>query len=116
MENRQHVRFPVRFRSSFRSANTVSGDGTVSDFSIKGCCISSRVEVKPGTVLQLWVETTSDESPVQVAHAVVRWVRAGSFGCEFMHLIPDEWSRLQRVIKALELEPYQRGQEDTDAA
>jgi PilZ domain len=116
MEHRRHVRFPVRFRSSFRSANTVSGEGAVHDFSIRGCCVSSRTEVKPGTILQLWVEATDDESPIQVAQAVVRWFRAGRFGCEFVNLSQDEWGRLQRVIQDLEKEPYERHQDGTDAA
>ncbi len=116
MEQRKDARFPVQFRSSFSSANIVSGEGTLSDLSIRGCRVYSLVEVKPGTALQLRLQTSDDEPPIQVSQAVARWYRASHFGCEFVNLSPDEWARLQHVIKDLEKEPYERAQEDIDAA
>ncbi len=108
MEHRQHPRFPVQFRSSFSSANIISGEGTLGDLSIRGCRVFSSADVKPGTTLQVRVELSSRQPPIQVKQAVVRWRRDGSFGLEFVSLIPDEWARLQQVVKELELEPYQR--------
>lgn len=108
MEHRQHPRFPVQFRSSFSSANIVSGVGNLTDLSIRGCCVFSTTEVKPGTTLQLRVDVSDGEPPIQVTQAVVRWCRDRSFGLEFASLSPDEWARLQQVVKHLELEPYQR--------
>ncbi|ULA65256.1 MAG: PilZ domain-containing protein [Nitrospira sp.] len=106
MEHRHHPRFPVQFRSSFSSANIVSGDGQLSDLSIRGCCVSSATGVKPGTILQLRI-VPGDEPSIQVKQAVVRWRRDHSFGLEFTSLAPDEWTRLQQVVRALEREPYQ---------
>lgn len=108
MDNRKHPRFPVQFHSSFSSANVVSGEGDLGDLSIRGCRVSSMTEVKPGTTLELRIEIPHDEPPIQVAQAIVRWCRASSFGLEFVNLTPDEWARLQHVVKELELEPYQR--------
>jgi hypothetical protein len=108
MEHRQHPRFPVQFRSSFSSANIVSGEGNVGDLSIRGCRVFSMIEVKVGTALQLRIEVSDEEPPITVRQAVVRWTRGGAFGLEFMTLTPDEWARLQHVVKELELEPYQR--------
>ena len=108
MEHRQHPRFPVQFRSSFSSANIVSGEGKLSDLSIRGCRISSAADVKPGTTLRLQVDVSSDAPAIQITQAVVRWCRGGSFGLEFVSLSPGEWARLQQVVKELELEPYQR--------
>jgi hypothetical protein len=108
LEHRQHPRFPVKFHSSFSSANIVSGEGNLTDLSIRGCCVSSATAVKPGTTLQLRVDVSDDEPPIQVTQAVVRWCRDRSFGLEFASLTPDEWARLQHVVKELELEPYQR--------
>jgi hypothetical protein len=34
---------------------------------------------------------------------------------EFVSLVPDEWARLQHVVKELEMEPYQR-ESRTDTA
>ena len=109
MEHRQHPRFPVQFHSSFSSANIVSGEGDLADLSIRGCRIFSAAAVKPGTTLQLRVDVSDKEPPVQIAQAVARWCRDGSFGLEFVSLAPDEWARLQQIVKELELEPYQRG-------
>lgn len=108
MEHRQHPRFPVQFRSSFSSANIVSGEGNLADLSVRGCRIFSGVDVKPGTTLQLRVDVSDKEPPIQIKQTVVRWCRDRSFGLEFASLTPDEWARLQQVVKELELEPYQR--------
>ncbi|MDH5498324.1 MAG: PilZ domain-containing protein [Nitrospira sp.] len=116
MEQRKDTRFPVEFRSSFSSANVVAGDGTLNDLSIRGCRVFSLIDMKPGTILQLRIHASGDEPPIQISQSVVRWCRAGSFGCEFVNLSPDEWARLHHVIKALELEPYKRAQEDTHVA
>jgi PilZ domain len=116
MENRKHPRFPVQFRSSFSSANIVSGDGNLGDLSIRGCRVFSMTEVKAGTTLQLRVEVSEEEPPLQVNQAVVRWYRDSSFGLEFVSLTADEWARLQHVVKELEMEPYQRQQQDAALA
>ncbi len=116
MENRKDPRFPVQFRSSFSSANVVSGEGTLGDLSIRGCRVFTLTEVKPGTTVQLRVEISDDEPPLQVNQAIVRWHREDSFGLEFVSLIPDEWARLQHVVKELEMEPYQRGSGTDQAA
>lgn len=116
MEQRKDNRFPVGFRSSFSSANSLSGDGTLNDLSIRGCHIRSLVEVNPGTVLQLRVQVSERESPIVVSHAIVRWYRAGSFGCEFVNLGAEEWARLRAVTTELEKEPYQKARDEADAA
>lgn len=116
MEQRKDTRFPVEFRSSFSSANVVSGDGTLHDLSIRGCRVFSLIDVKPGTALQLRIHTSDDEPPIQISQAVVRWCRAGSFGCEFVNLSPDEWARLHHVIRELEQRRFQRYHEDTEVA
>jgi hypothetical protein len=87
----------------------------LSDLSIRGCRVFSLIEVKPGTVLQLRVHASDDDPPIQVSQAVIRWCRAGSFGCEFVSLSPDEWARLQHVVKDLEMQPFQREKQDEEA-
>jgi hypothetical protein len=114
MEQRKDTRFPVQFRSSFSSANVVSGQGTLSDLSIRGCRVFSLIEVKPGTTLQLRVHASDHEPPIQVSQAVVRWFRSGSFGCEFVTLSPDEWAKLQHVVKDLEMQPFERAKQGSE--
>ena len=116
MEQRKDTRFPVEFRSSFSSANVVSGDGTLNDLSVRGCRVFSLIDVKPGTAIQLRIYTSDDEPPIQISQAVVRWCRASSFGCEFVNLSPDEWARLHHMIRDLKVHPFQRDHEDTEVA
>lgn len=116
MEQRKDERFPVEFRSSFSSANVVSGDGTLSDLSVRGCRVFSLVEVRPGTALQLRIHASDHEPPIQISQAVVRWFRAWSFGCEFLNLNPGEWARLHHVIRELKVHPFQRHHKDTKVA
>lgn len=116
MEQRRDRRFPVGFRSSFSSANSLSGDGTLNELSIRGCRIRSLVEVNPGTVFQLRVHVSDHESPIVISHAIVRWYRDGSFGCEFVNLGAEEWARLRAMTTELEKEPYQKAKDDGEAA
>ena len=108
MEQRQCPRFPVHFQSTFSSANTVGGQGSVLDLSIRGCRIDSATKVAPGTTLGVGIQIDSVEPPVKIRQAVVRWVRHNQFGLEFETLDPEEWLRLQAVVKRIEMEPYQR--------
>lgn len=101
MDQRKYQRFPVRFRSSFSSVNTVEGEGTVLDLSIRGCRVSSKTAVSPGTNLVLHLHV-SDPAPIRVAAASVRWVRGREFGLEFVDMDNGEWKRLCQVVKDLE--------------
>lgn len=114
MDQRQCPRFPVRFKSTFSSANLVWGEGSVLDLSIRGCRIESGLEVAPGTTLDVRVQTDGDA--VQVQQAVVRWSRPPQFGLEFVTLVPEEWVRLQEAVRRIEMEPYQREAEAAQKA
>ena len=107
MDKRQHPRFPARFQSSFTSVTVVSGDGNVVDLSLRGCCVESKTSVHPGSTLTIRVHLLSDDPPITILEAVVRWTREGRFGIEFLSLVPEEWARLQHTVTQLELHPYQ---------
>ncbi|GKS58784.1 hypothetical protein YTPLAS18_23110 [Nitrospira sp.] len=104
-EQRTTARFSVRFRSSFTSTNVIGGEGSVVDVSIRGCRIETTVQVHTGTVLELRLYLSKDEPPLDVAQAVVRWTRGRHFGVEFVGLEPEEWARLQHLVKDLERQP-----------
>lgn len=118
MEQRKNPRFPVRFRSSFTSLNIVGGDGNLVDLSLRGCRIDSSTEVRPGTSLELRIQASTDEPPLMIQEALVRWSRTQQFGVEFVTLAPEEWARLQHTVTQLELHPYQEkpSGEDSEAA
>lgn len=116
LDHRKHPRFPVRFNSSFSSANLVAGEGTLVDLSLRGCHIASVTEVKPGTTVQVRIQVSNNEPLLQIDQAVVRWCRAAHFGVEFVTLSAEGWARLQRVVKDLERQPYQRKPSTVEAA
>lgn len=115
MENRKDPRFPVQFRSSFSSTNIVSGVGVLGDLSIRGCRVFSVTHVHSGTELEMRIEVSDEEPPLQVKKAVIRWCRDDFFGLEFVDLTPDGWARLQHVVKELEAEPYERENQADEA-
>jgi len=108
MEQRKNLRFNVQFRSSFSSIGMVGGEGTIMDLSVRGCRIESPTDVQPGASLRVVITAIEHEPPIQIQHALVRWSRARQFGVEFVTMAPEEWARLQRTVKQIEMEPYER--------
>ena len=116
MEQRRHPRFPVRFTSSFSSANLVAGEGILVDLSLRGCHVASATEVKPGTTIKVRIVVSQTDPVLLIDQAVVRWHRVGYFGMEFVTLSAEGWARLQRTVKDLEEQPYRRGSAEIEAA
>lgn len=116
MDNRKDPRFHVQFRSSFSSANIISGIGLLNDLSSNGCRIFSSTPVKPGTALALRIEVGAEEPPLHIKQVVVRWCRDGQFGVEFLSLAPEDWARLQLTVKELARQPYERERQRDTAA
>ena len=114
MEQRKSLRFPVKFRSSFSSIGIVGGEGSVVDLSIRGCRIESPIDVQPGASLEVRIEAREHEPPIQIQAAIVRWSRGREFGLEFEVITPTEWTHLRDFVEQIELEPYQRAQEEAD--
>jgi hypothetical protein len=115
MEQRQNLRFHVQFRSSFSSIAMVGGEGSVTDLSIRGCRIESPIDVQPGAALELRIAAIEHEPPIQIQQGLVRWSRERQFGLEFVTMAPEEWARLQHTVKQLEMEPYERAQQQGEA-
>lgn len=109
MELRKHLRFHVQFRSSFASVGMVGGEGDIVDLSIGGCRVESSTEVQPGASLEARFMTKTEEPPIRIQQAIVRWVKGNTFGLEFVTMESGEWARLQQTVKQIELEPYERG-------
>ena len=108
MEQRKHLRFPVKFRSSFSSIGLIGGEGTLVDLSVRGCRIESPTDVQPGASLEVRITVSEHESPILIQAAIVRWIRGRQFGIEFEVIAPTEWAHLQEVVNRIELEPYER--------
>ena len=111
MDQRQHQRVSVHFQSSFSSVNRVEGEGHVVDLSLRGCGIVTSAAVHPGTTLTVRIHEPAHDAPLTVQQAVVRWCRNGRIGLEFVTLQPDDWVRLQALVKDLTRQPYERTDE-----
>lgn len=114
MDQRHYPRFPVHFRSSFSSVNRVGGDGTIVDLSLRGCGIVGSTVVHPGTTMELRIHTSATDAPLIIQQGVVRWCRDGRIGLEFISIQPEEWTRLQSIVKELTRQPYERTQSSQD--
>ena len=114
MEQRKSLRFPVNFRSSFSSIGMVGGEGSLVDLSIRGCRIESPVDVQPGASLEVLIKAIEHEPPIQIQAAIVQWSRGREFGLEFEVISPTEWAHLQDVVKQIEMEPYERAQQQKE--
>jgi len=90
----------------------IGGEGNVVDLSIRGCRVASLTDVQPGASLDVLIETEDHEPPLRIQQAIVRWSRVKEFGLEFVTMAPEEWARLQHVVKRIEMEPYQRQEEE----
>ena len=109
MDLRKSIRFHVQFRSSFSSVGMVGGEGDIVDLSIGGCRVESSTAVQPGASLEVRFVTKTEEPPIQIQQSIVRWVRQGQFGLEFLTMESGDWARLQQTVKQIEMEPYERG-------
>lgn len=115
MEQRKNIRFHVQFRSSFSSIAMVGGEGSLVDLSLRGCRIESPADVQPGASLELRIVAIEHEPPIQIQAAIVRWSRGQQFGLEFEVIASTEWAHLQDIVKQIEMEPYQRDQQQKES-
>jgi len=102
--HREFERLRVRFPGSFRSAyldQTVTGDGTVTTLSIRGCNLASQQPLGKGTLLRLQLRYTEQEAPIEVDVAAVRSSTGRQLGIEFLSLQPNEEARLRRLLEHL---------------
>jgi hypothetical protein len=111
-ERRRHPRFPLNCPIAF-SGDLLEGKGTVMDISKLGCAVQTDKQVKEGTYLNLFLRLPEGTMPLKaggagalkIELAVVRWVRVGQFGVEFIRVHPKEQDRLYEVIRFLEMLP-----------
>jgi PilZ domain len=90
------MRFPVTF-----SGEDVSGEGVLLNISMGGCSFHTGVNLSKGMVVKLGLQISNDVAPVIVDAAIVRDVRAGAAGVEFLQWQQSERDRLQLFIRGL---------------
>ncbi len=97
---RQYERISVHFPVLFGNAQTV-GKGVVTDVSVADCAISTDLPLKQGDALQLELYPKSGRPPIIVAQAVVRSVRQGLVGVQFVDVEESEKARLNRFVSGM---------------
>ena len=81
--------------------------GQVINLSLQGCCLRTQDAVKPGHALQVQLQASTGEPPIQINRAMVQWALAPYVGVEFLTLSQDNQQRIQQVIRELEQQPVQ---------
>ena len=97
-EDRQGRRVRFTCRLFFFGEEDFEGEATVLDVSTNGCCATSRIEVKVGTVLKLSLFLSDYKWPLRVEESIVRWVDGERFGLEFTMIQPAQRERLRTVM------------------
>ena len=100
MEKRQQPRFTSQFRSTI-SGGQGEGQGRTLDLSTGGCMIETDFPVVVGTSFECRIYVPGLDWPLRIDEAQVRWVKANTFGIQFMKIQRDEEVKLKRVIASL---------------
>ena len=100
MEKRQQPRFTAQFRSTF-SGGQREGQGRTLDLSIGGCKIETDFQVVVGAAFECRIHVPGLDWPLRIDEAQVRWVKANTFGIQFIKIKPDDEENLKQVIASL---------------
>jgi hypothetical protein len=101
MEKRQQPRFTSQFRSII-SGGQGEGQGRTLDLSTGGCMIETDLPVGVGASFECRIYVPGLDWPLRIDEAQVRWVKANTFGIQFMKIQPDEEAKLKQVIAGLD--------------
>jgi hypothetical protein len=94
--DRMEMRFPLNF-----SGPGISGEGVLLNISMGGCSFHTSANLSNGMILKLGLQISNDVAPVTVDAAVVRNIRSGAAGVEFLQWQQSERDRLQLFIRGL---------------
>jgi len=100
LEKRQQPRFTSQFRSTI-SGGQCEGQGRTRDLSAGGCMIETDFPVVVGASFECRIYVPGLDWPLRIDEAQVRWVKANTFGVQFMKIKPEEEEKLKQVIASL---------------
>ncbi|MDA2910678.1 PilZ domain-containing protein [Nitrospiraceae bacterium AH_259_D15_M11_P09] len=100
VDQRQYERIEVQIPATF-SMDQASGTGLVTSLSLGGCALEVETQLSVGALLQLQLQVSGSDPPIEVEAAIVRSVRAKNFGMEFLRLRSDEHYRLIHYVAGL---------------
>jgi hypothetical protein len=100
LEKRQQPRFTSQFRSTI-SGGQREGQGRTRDLSTGGCMIETDFPVVVGSSFECRIYVPGLDWPLRIDEAQVRWVKANTFGIQFIKIQPNEEEKLKQVIAGL---------------
>jgi hypothetical protein len=100
IEKRQQPRFTSQFRSTI-SGGHGEGQGRTLDLSAGGCMIETDLPVVVGASFECRIYVPGLDWPLRIDEAQVRWVKANTFGIQFIKIHPNEEAKLKQVITDL---------------
>ena len=101
MNRRKYPRFQVELRCVFVS-DQYTGEGTVLDLAMQGCCMHSDTPVPQGMYVRVVITLLGQRAPLPVELAVIRWSRERVFGVEFIRIADEQQARLRHYVQDLE--------------
>jgi hypothetical protein len=94
------VQYPVGFQSSFmRSSKSLRYPGTITNLSIRGCCIRSATPIPKGVSLRLEFQPSPYNLPITIDGAVMRLRAGNAIGLRFVTVYRDEERRLRQLLE-----------------
>lgn len=91
--DRMERKFPITF-----SGQDISGEGVILDVAMGGCTFTTTSDLAIGMTMKMDLRISAAVPPVVVDGAVVRNVRAGIAGVEFLRWQESERERLQLFV------------------
>ena len=104
-DRREYERLPVNFPATF-VAGGVNGQGLVVDISIGGCSFHTEAQLAEGNILRMVLQVPNETHPVNLQAAIVRSIRSGRAGVEFLEFENGERERLQHFMRGLILDRW----------
>lgn len=99
-EQRRHVRLAVNLPISFEGDGS-KGDGKIINISRGGCAVESAVSLKSGQYVRADLHPPSQQAPLVVDLAVVRWSTGAAFGLEFIRMQESANKGLRAYLESL---------------
>jgi predicted HAD superfamily Cof-like phosphohydrolase len=92
---------PTTFAEDVKLGEHRVGEGIVTDLSLGSCYMQTAVQLSPGTLMSLELQTEPHTPAIAVEAAIVRIVRPTGVGLEFLRMSEPEQERFSQFIHQL---------------
>ena len=99
MQPRGRARIPVGFPANIQS-DAGTGEGVLLDLSPTGCRMRSDIDLNAGAYLALQIDVAQESAPLAVEVSVVRWIKDGDIGVEFLRYSHGVRERVTDLVAA----------------